>query len=155
MVIALQSFQLYNKYLLAVWIKKKELPDKGEIKADGELEIKLNCGTLMVPTDGVFDLNVDLHTKETWSAAALLLFHSLTASLVRRTAHLWSVESAVTWVQNPFLTKLVQAVLQLLLKQQQQKTIKAFVAICAADQQVNSGAEQSCIFRPDIFFIWN
>lgn len=40
-----------------------ELPDKGEIKADRELEIELNGGTLMVPADGVLDLNVNLHRR--------------------------------------------------------------------------------------------
>lgn len=40
------------------------LPDKGEIKTDWKLEIKLNCGTLMVPTDGILDLNVDLQRRD-------------------------------------------------------------------------------------------
>lgn len=39
------------------------LPDKGEVKADWQLEIKLYCGTLVVSTDGVLDLNVNLQTK--------------------------------------------------------------------------------------------
>lgn len=53
--------------LLPFYLNKKiiaALPDKGEIKADRELEIKLNRGTLMVPADGILDLNVDLQKKK-------------------------------------------------------------------------------------------
>lgn len=96
-----------------MWIKK-ESPDKGQIKADWELEIQLDCGALMVPTNGILDLNVDLHKKETCLAATFLPFNSLTTSVLQYTVHLWSIESSVTWVENPFLPKVIQAVLQLL-----------------------------------------
>lgn len=41
------------------------LPDKGEIKADRELEVQLDCGTLVVSADGVLDLNVNLQRRDT------------------------------------------------------------------------------------------
>lgn len=47
---------------------KKEagtLPDKSEIETDRQLEIKLNCGTLVVSPDGIFDLNIDLEREDT------------------------------------------------------------------------------------------
>lgn len=40
-----------------------ELPDKSEIKADRELEVELNRGTLMVPANGILDLNVNLQRR--------------------------------------------------------------------------------------------
>lgn len=45
-------------------IIKTDLPDKGEIKADWELEIELDCGALMVSADGILDLNVDLRRRD-------------------------------------------------------------------------------------------
>lgn len=59
---------LYINFLLSFNLEENqkaagELPDKGEIKADRELEIELNGGTLMVPADGVLDLNVNLHRR--------------------------------------------------------------------------------------------
>lgn len=53
--------------------KQQTVPDVGQIEADGELEIKLYCGALMVSPDGIFDLNVDLQTEHTRSAAVSLL----------------------------------------------------------------------------------
>lgn len=41
------------------------LPDKGEIKADRELEVQLDCGTLVISADGVLDLNVNLQRRDT------------------------------------------------------------------------------------------
>lgn len=46
-----------------MYIIKSDLPDKGEIEADWELEIELDCGALMVSADGVLDLNVDLRRR--------------------------------------------------------------------------------------------
>ena len=60
--------------------------DVGEIESDRELEIKLNRGTLVVSTNGIIDLNVNL----------------------------WSIESSITGVENPLLSKFIQAVLQFL-----------------------------------------
>ncbi len=60
-----------HKLLTACILRKNhekadgELPDKREIKADRELEVKLNRGTLMVPTDGILDLNVNLQREDT------------------------------------------------------------------------------------------
>lgn len=42
-----------------------ELPDVGEVEADRQLEVQLNCGTLMVAADGILDLNVNLHRNDT------------------------------------------------------------------------------------------
>jgi len=61
--------------------------DVGEIESDRELEIKLNSGTLVVSTNGIIDLNVDL----------------------------WSIECSITRVENPLLSKFIQAVLKFLL----------------------------------------
>lgn len=41
-----------------------QLPDEGQIEADWQLEIQLNGCTLMVSTNGVLDLNVDLWIKD-------------------------------------------------------------------------------------------
>lgn len=71
-----------KKILYAILLKNvskavEELPDKGEIEADRKLEIKLNCGTLMVPTDGILDLNVNLQRNDASDQQlTLLLFHS-------------------------------------------------------------------------------
>lgn len=58
---------------------KIDLPDEGEIKADRELEVKLDCGALMVSADGVLDLNVDLRRGVTddpqWASCSVTVRH--------------------------------------------------------------------------------
>lgn len=44
----------------------------------------------------------------------VLLSHNFKFIITAARAHLWSIESSVTRVQNPFLPKFIQAVLQLL-----------------------------------------
>lgn len=80
-------FQNLNKNTKECW------PNKGEVEADRQLEIQLNGGTLMVPANGILDLNVDL----CWEVRAMkrLMFggsNSITAvshdsPLVHKTLH--------------------------------------------------------------------
>lgn len=44
-------------------LRQQDVPDKGEIEADGQLEIQLDGGTLVVPADGILDLNVNLQGR--------------------------------------------------------------------------------------------
>lgn len=39
------------------------LPYKGQIKSDWELEIQLDCSTLMISSNGIFNLNVNLRNR--------------------------------------------------------------------------------------------
>lgn len=95
-------------------------PNKGEVEANRQLEIQLNGGTLMVPANGILDLNVNLYgRKERWHAWCLGV---PTVSPLYHTTHLRPIKRSIAWVENPFLPKVVQAVLQLLWKQTQIQT---------------------------------
>lgn len=41
------------------------LPDKGEVKSDWQLEVKLNRSTLVVAANGILNLNVNLKNRKT------------------------------------------------------------------------------------------
>lgn len=39
-------------------------PHKGQVEADGQLEVQLNCCTLVVASNCIFDLNVNLKQRQ-------------------------------------------------------------------------------------------
>lgn len=92
-------------------------PDEGEVKADGELEVQLDGGALVVAADGVLDLNVDLQRRPADDERRRIAVKTPSGGYVGHVTCLWSVEGSVAGVQDPLLPKLVQAVLQLLQKQ--------------------------------------
>lgn len=49
-------------------------PHKGQVKAKRQLEVQLNGCTLVVPSDGIFDFNINLqqHTKKRQTFLELL-----------------------------------------------------------------------------------
>lgn len=39
---------------------QSDVPNEGEVETDGQLEVQLDGGTLVVPADGILDLDVNL-----------------------------------------------------------------------------------------------
>lgn len=97
-------------------------PHKGQVKAKRQLEVQLDGCTLVVPSDGIFDFNIDLqqHTEEHesflgWGSPATFCG---TAERTRW-SDLGAIERSIARVQFPGFPELVQTVLQLLRSQEQ------------------------------------
>lgn len=92
-------------------------PYKGQVEADGQLEVQLNGCTLVVSSNRIFDLNVNLQQRTKSydvfpDCRGLLILGP--AGNTEKWSDLGSIKSTITRVQFPWLPKLIQAVLQLL-----------------------------------------
>lgn len=95
-----------------VWLcSLADSPHKGQVKADRQLEVQLNCCTLVVTSNCIFDFNINLqYTKNPMRPLA----HCCYDWKWKMESNLGAVESSITRVQFPWFPKLIQTVLQLL-----------------------------------------